>query len=155
MARSLPLTLFLTGCGLSLLFIILEVRFKANLFHSSVNMQKHITKTPPHGLHYFMKIFEWLILVLTWVTLMTTLYFEFNKLTSWKLVISVWVLSFVVDFVKLLFAGSRPIFQNSHLSHNGCECSFGTPSWYAGFLIVFWVLFYNDVIKNREVFKVS
>jgi hypothetical protein len=85
---------------------------------------------------------------------MLTLYFEFNKLTSWKLVIAIWDLSFAVEFIRLLFAGSRPIFQNKTLAHNGCECTFGTPSWYTAFLIVFWVLFYNDVLKNREVIKV-
>ena len=154
MRKSLPLTLFLCGLCSLLILTICEIKFKANLFQSSVNIQKKITRPPPHGLYYIFKIFEWGMLILTWIALMLTLYLEFNKLTSWKIMLSIWTLALVIDFSKLLFKGTRPSFQNKTLSHNGCECSFGTPSWYTAFLLLFWVLFFENVLGPREFIKV-
>lgn len=155
MKKSAPMILLISGVFLTLISIFLEVKFKNQLLHSSISIQRALTKTPPHGLHYFFKIFEWAILGFTWFTLMVTLYLEFNKLTSWKLLIAVWDLSLCIDFVRLLMTGSRPVFHNKILAHNGCDCTFGSPSWYTAFLLVFWVLFYQNVLKNREVIKVG
>lgn len=154
MKKSVPLILFISGLITCLIFFIIEIKLKANVFHSSVTIQKSITRVKPSAVYYLMKIFEWSILSLTWLTLMTTLYLEFNKLTAWKLLLAVWDLSILTDFIRLIVTGARPIFQNKLLAYNGCECTFGTPSWYTSFLIVFWVLFYHDVLKDREVFKV-
>jgi hypothetical protein len=155
MKKSLPLILFIAGCLTCILFLVIDTKFKANAFHSSVTIQKSLTRVKPHFLYYLMKTFEWVILVLTWVTLMLTLYLEFNKLTAWKLMVAVWDLSILIDFLRLILTGARPIFQNKTLAHNGCECTFGSPSWYTAFLLVFWVLFYNDVIKDRDFIKVT
>lgn len=154
MRKSLPIILLLSGLSIFLILTVCEVKFKANLFQSSVNIQKNITRPPPHFLYYLFKIFEWGILSLTWITLMITLYLEFNKLTSWKIMICIWMLSLTIECSRLFFTGTRPIFQNKTLALNGCECSFGNPSWYTAFVIVFWVLFFENVLGPREFIKV-
>lgn len=97
-----------------------------------------------------MKVFEWVLLGLTWGALFLTLYFEFNKLNSWKILTFCWALAFTIDAMRIFLKTAKPIFFDNTLAASGCDCYFGAPSWYAGFVVLFWCMFYKDVLADRD-----
>ena len=150
MAKGTAIGLLVFGLALSVGLCFLEWKHQSTLFTSSINAQKKITKPPKHPLFYIMKIFEWLILGLTWGVLFLTLYFEFNKLNSWKILTFTWMLAVSIDIIRILLKTAKPLFVSDSFAASNCECYFGAPSWYAGFVLLFWCMFYKDVLADRD-----
>ena len=155
MGKGLGIGLMIFGLALSVGLLFLEIKHSTTLLKTSMNVQKKITKPPKHALYYVMKVFEWLLLGLTWGVLFFTLYFEFNKLNSWKLLTFSWALYECIEILRLYMKSPKPIFLDNTLAASGCECYFGTPSWYAGFVVLFWCIFYKDVLADRDFLEDS
>jgi len=134
---------------------IIEVKLQTTLFKSSMDIQKKITKPPKHFLYYTMKVFEWLLLGLTWGFLFLTLYFEFEKRNSWKILTFCWALAFSIEAMRILLKTAKPNFFNNTMAASGCDCYFGAPSWYAGFVVLFWCMFYKDILADRDFLEDS
>lgn len=141
------------GFAIAAGLLFAEFNYKSVIFNTSQRLQLKITKAPKHFLFYLFKGFEKFIIYLTWIVLFATLYLEFNKLSAWKFLILTWVLCIMTNILRILFTGSRPQFMGNIFAKSGCECTFGTPSFYAGFVVLFWLMFYKDVLADREMVK--
>ena len=143
------------GAGLTVGLLLAELQYKSTLFNSSQVMQIAITSKPKHFLFYMFKTFEWLLYILTWLGLMLTLYFEFNKVVAWKILTFCWMAAGATDLLKIMMMGCRPVFMSNTLAASNCECTFGTSSWYVTFVVLFWIMFYREIVKEIDVVKVS
>lgn len=155
MAKGAAIGLILFGTFMSVGLLFLEWKHQPTMLQSSMKIQQKLTKPPKHPLYYIFKIFEWLLLGLTWGILFLTLYFEFNKSNSWKLLLFSWALSFKIDGIRLFLKTAKPLFFDNTMAASNCECYFGAASWYAGFVVMFWVIFYKDVLADRDFLQDS
>ena len=155
MGKVAAIVIILLGLALSVGLLFAEHKYSSKLFNQSMKSQVKINKAPKHVLYFIFKTFEWGLLVMTWGILMLTLYFNFNKFVSWKILSFCWTLSVTVELLRLLMRGCRPIFMSKSLSLSGCECTFGIASWYVSFVLLFWLMFYNDVLGKIDVIDVS
>ena len=155
MGKGIAVGLLIFGLALSAGLVLLEYKHHTVLLTTSMKLQKKITKPPKHTLYYVMKVFEWGLLGLTWGVLFLTLYFEFNKLSSWKILTFSWGLYESIEITRMFLRGPKPIFLDNTFASSGCECYFGTPSWYAGFVVMFWFMFYKDILSDRDFLEDS
>ena len=153
MSKIAAIVTCLIGFALAGGFLFAEMKYKSSLFNTSQRTQLKLTKPPKHPLFYIFKSFELFIYYLTWIMLFAILYLEFNKLTSWKILTIIWAYSVTVDIIRIGFTGCRPMFMGNVFAQSGCECTFGTPSFYAGFIVSFWLMFFKDVISDRQFIK--
>lgn len=150
MGKGTAIGLMVFGLALSVGLLFVEWKMQTQVLTSSLKIQKKITKPPKHPLYYTFKIFEWFLLGLTWTVLFLVLYFEFNKLNSWKLLTFCWFVSDGTDVLRILLKTAKPNYLDNQLAASGCECYFGVVSWYAGFVVLFWCMFYKDVLADRD-----
>lgn len=155
MSKGCACFVFILGVALSITLGVFEVLYKIPMYDSSASIQYKIAAGMGSVLPYFLKTFEWLILVLTWICLFGVFYLEFNKINAWKIMTFTWAFAWSVVELRNLFAGLRPVFLSGILGALNCDCSFGTPSFYSGFLVIVWSLFYKEVMADREFFKVD
>jgi hypothetical protein len=155
MAKGTAIFVMILGLAISVGLLFVEWKMQAKVLSSSMKIQAKITKPPKHALYYVMKGFEWLLLGLTWGALFLTLYFEFNKLNSWKILTFCWLASDTSEVVRIWLKTAKPNYFSNTLAASGCECYFGVVSWYAAFTILFWCMFYKEVLADRDFLEDS
>ena len=151
-----------TGCLLLVIGLVVtlglsfvEFKYKTQLFNASLKAQNKITKPPKHPLFYIFKVFEWLLLGLSWTMVFALLYLEFDKVNAWKIVTGAWFIGFTVIYLNLFLTGARPLFNSNTLAASNCECSFGGADFYTAFVVFVWISIITDVVGDRDFIDVS